>query len=226
MADTVRASIEIVAQLRGSGTVLTDADRRAAASTIGVTLQKILAVETVESRGRGFRQDEANPALAPRPVILFEPHVFSRRTGRRFDADYSDVSYPTWGTEPYPSSQTARWAQLAKAARLDEAAALNSTSWGLFQIIGYNFAAAGYLSVQAFARDMATTEGAQLAAFARFLKANPAMQKALQLSDWAGFARLYNGPSYAQHGYDQKLKAAYAAAIAAQAAADRAKATA
>lgn len=228
MADampTVRASAELVDQLRGPGTVLTDADRKAAAAIVGVTLQKIAAVEAVESRGRGFRPDDAAPGLA-RPIILFEPHVFSRATARKFDDAWPEISYPTWGTLPYPSSQSSRWAQLTQAARLDETAALKATSWGLFQIIGYNFKPAGYLTVQAFARAMATTEGEQLAAFARFLHASPPMQKALQLSDWAGYARLYNGPGYAQHGYDQKLKAAYQAAIAQQSAMDRAAAQA
>ena len=27
--------------------------------------------------------------------------------------------------------------------------------------------------------------------------------------DWAGFARKYNGPGYAENAYDQKLKNAY-----------------
>jgi len=232
VAQPVRASAELVDQLKGSGAPLTDADRKAAASAIAVTVQKIAAVEAVESRGRGFRADDADPTLA-RPIILFEPHIFHRLTGGKFSETHPEISYPTWGTLPYPSSQSTRWAQLTQAARLDETAALKSASWGLFQIIGYNFKPAGgatadaaglYATVQDFARDMATTEGAHLAAFARFIKANPPMQKALQLSDWAGFARLYNGPGYAQHGYDQKLKAAYAAALAAQSAAHRAKA--
>ena len=34
----------------------------------------------------------------------------------------------------------------------------------------------------------------------------------LARADWAGFARLYNGKSYAKHAYDQKLKAAFAEA--------------
>lgn len=214
---TVRASAELVDQLSGPGTPLTDADRRAAAGLIGVTLPKVVAVERVESRGRGFRPETG------RPVILYEPHIFHKLTAGKFSEAWPDISYPTWGMLPYPSSQATRWDQLRQAARLDEAAALKSASWGLFQIIGYNFRPAGggtdaahpgvYATVQDFARDMATTEAAQLLAFARFIKANPPMQKALQLSDWAGYARLYNGPGYAQHGYDQKLKAAYRAAL-------------
>jgi hypothetical protein len=31
----------------------------------------------------------------------------------------------------------------------------------------------------------------------------------LKEHDWAGFARKYNGPGYAENAYDQKLKNAY-----------------
>ena len=35
------------------------------------------------------------------------------------------------------------------------------------------------------------------------------MLAALQKKDWKAFARLYNGPAYAQNGYDEKLSTAY-----------------
>lgn len=226
---TVRASAELVDQLTGPGTPLTDAGRRQAAALLGVTLQKIAAVEAVESRGRGFRPLADNPRPSSpqglaRPLILFEPHIFHRLTGGKYSEAWPAISYPTFGSQPYPGSQSTRWDQLRQAMRLDEANALKSASWGLFQIMGFNFKPAGFAGVEAFVRTMATTEDAQLLAFAALIKAMPGAQKALQLSDWAGYARIYNGPSYAQHGYDQKLKAAYKAAIAAQSAADKAKA--
>jgi hypothetical protein len=31
----------------------------------------------------------------------------------------------------------------------------------------------------------------------------------LRDKDWAGFARRYNGPAYAENKYDEKLSAAY-----------------
>lgn len=219
-APTVRASAELVDQLKGPGAPLVDLDRRAAASAIGVTVQKVAAVEAVESRGRGFRPLDGVTGLA-RPIILFEPHIFHRLTAGKYSEAWPEISYPTFGNLPYPSSQDTRWDQLRAACRLDEAAGLKSASWGLFQVMGFNFRPAGFPTVQAFARAMATTEAAQLLAFAALIKAVPGAQKALQLSDWAGFARAYNGPGYAQHGYDQKLKAAYQAAIAAQSLADR-----
>ncbi|MCR5643911.1 MAG: N-acetylmuramidase family protein, partial [Prevotella sp.] len=35
------------------------------------------------------------------------------------------------------------------------------------------------------------------------------VQTALQKKDWKAFARLYNGPAYAQNRYDEKLSTAY-----------------
>lgn len=35
------------------------------------------------------------------------------------------------------------------------------------------------------------------------------MENRFRKYDWAGFARRYNAPAYAENKYDQKLKAAY-----------------
>ena len=35
------------------------------------------------------------------------------------------------------------------------------------------------------------------------------MLKALKAKDWAGFAKMYNGPNYQINDYDTKLAAAY-----------------
>lgn len=190
--------------LVGAALPLTDDAYAYAAGLLGVRAAKVRAVVAVESRGRGFHPDSR------RPIILYEPHIFSRRTGGRFDAAHPDLSYPAWGQLPYPASQGQRWAQLGAAMALDEAAALESASWGLFQIMGFHAGVCGFASVQAFARAMAVSEGGQLEAFVRFVCADAKLLAALRAGDWAGFARRYNGPGYAQHGYDQKLKVAFA----------------
>ncbi|HEX7887658.1 MAG TPA: N-acetylmuramidase family protein [Phenylobacterium sp.] len=195
----------------GPATPLAPADLAAAAAQLQVSLARVRAVDEVESRGRGFHPESR------RPIILFEPHVFSRRTQHRFDASHPEVSYPTWNTRPYPPSQAQRYAQLFAAMALDETEALKSASWGRFQIMGLNHAAAGFPTVQAFVAAMVKGEGEQMGAFARFVLANPGLLAALRTGDWAGFARLYNGPNFAAHGYDQKLKVAYARALSATA---------
>jgi hypothetical protein len=207
-AAPVRASVTLtLADLAGPATPLTAADMAQASRALGagVGLAKVRAVVEVESRGRGFGE-------GGRPIILFEPHIFHRLTSGKFSEAWPEISYPTWGTLPYPSSQKTRYAQLEQAMRLDPSAALKAASWGLFQLMGYNFKPCGFASVEAFVRAMVSGEAAQLAAFTAFVAGQPAMLNALRLGDWAGFARAYNGPGYAQHGYDQRLKAAFAKA--------------
>jgi hypothetical protein len=51
-------------------------------------------------------------------------------------------------------------------------------------------------------------EGQHLKAFSGFIKSNK-LEKYLQKKDWAGFAKRYNGPAYAQNKYDIKMKEAY-----------------
>lgn len=179
---------------------IVEADIAEAAQALGVGPAEIRAVTEVESRGHGFEGD--------RPIILFEPHVFSRLTRHRYDDTQGGVSYPVPGTKPYPKTQAERWAQMEYAAKLDEAAALQSASWGLFQIMGFNFAAAGFSSVALFVLAMKRSERDHLMAFVSFVKANK-LDDELRAHDWAGFARGYNGPNFAKNAYDTKLAQAF-----------------
>jgi hypothetical protein len=86
----------------------------------------------------------------------------------------------------------------------DRAAALQSASWGLGQIMGMNFAQAGFPDVETLVQAMSDSEDAQLKAFASFLRANN-LAAPLKAHDWAGFARRYNGSNYAINQYDVKL---------------------
>ncbi|MBE6270898.1 MAG: N-acetylmuramidase family protein [Prevotella ruminicola] len=53
------------------------------------------------------------------------------------------------------------------------------------------------------------SECRQLLLCVRFIRENRSMLAALQKKDWKVFARLYNGPAYAQNRYDEKLSTAY-----------------
>lgn len=188
----------------GDPTPLTVDDYAEAASLVGLTVPHIVAVKTVESRGRGFK--------GTRPVILFEPHVFSRETSHRYDRTHGGVSYRSWKTQPYPKTQDENYARLVYAMNLDRTAALRSASWGLFQIMGFNHEACGFSDAELFVKAHVHSERAQLKAFCVFIRTSGYVEKLRRL-DWAGFARLYNGKGYAEHRYDVKLAAAYAAAL-------------
>jgi LysM repeat protein len=180
---------------------LTAADWQRAAKALGVDVAAIKAVAQVEAAGAGFMADG-------RPKILFEAHIFSDKTNGKYDRSNPNISSARWNRDLY-SGGAGEYPRLQQAMGLDRNAALQSASWGKFQIMGFNYKAAGYSSVEAFVQDMYKSEGKQLDAFVNFIKADPAMHSALKRHDWAGFAQSYNGSGYAANHYDTKMRDAY-----------------
>lgn len=181
---------------------LSDADWQRAATTLGVDVAAIRAVAQVEAPGSGFLADG-------RPKILFEAHVFGRRTGGAYNASHPDISSARWNRSLYVGG-AGEYPRLEQAMALDRTAALESASWGRFQIMGFNHQAAGYADVESFVQAMREGEGRQLDAFVSFIQADPAMHQALRDHDWAGFALRYNGEGYAANQYDTRMAEAWA----------------
>ena len=178
---------------------LTNKDYQIAAEVLGVDIATIKTVAEVESDGGGFLKNG-------QPKVLFEGHWFHRFTnGKYTNTENANVSYPNWNTTYYNENQHLR---LAKAVRLNREAALKSASWGKFQIMGFNYEAAGFGNLQSFINAMYRNEGAQLLAFVNFVK-NEGLDRFLVAKDWAGFAKRYNGSGYAKNKYDVKLAEAY-----------------
>ncbi len=92
---------------------------------------------------------------------------------------------------------------------LDRKAALESASWGIAQVMGFNYEVAGFATVDAMVAGMVKDEDAQLLAMANFIKGNM-LAGALQRQNWASFARGYNGPEFKKNEYDTRLAAAHA----------------
>ena len=176
-------------------------DKIAAAERLGVSVKHINMLLKVESGGSSFDRNG-------RPIILFEPHIFHRRTKGKWSP--ADFSYSKWGARPYPKSFDGRWSQLEAAALRDPVAALESASWGLFQVMGFHWQALGYESAYAFADAMASGEPAHLGAMVRFIEAN-GLKRALQAcrandpDSCRAFARGYNGPGFEKNRYHIKL---------------------
>lgn len=159
-------------------------------------------VMAVECRGSGFDRHG-------RVLILYEPHIAYRVAGEvvRSRLMAAGLAYPKWGERPYPKDS---YPSFEKASQVSLEVACKACSWGLGQLLGSNYAAAGYTSASAMASAFATGEDEQAAAMARFIVTNPKMHAALLAHDWAGFASRYNGPGYAKNAYHTKLAAAYA----------------
>lgn len=180
--------------------LLTEQDFKNTANNLQVEVAAIKAVAHVESRGDGFFSNG-------KPKILFEAHIFSSKTGHKYDDSYSNISSRRWNRKLYKWGEK-EYERLNEAIKLDKVAALKSASWGKFQVMGFNAELCGWTDVETFVDDMYKGEAEHLKAFAGFITANK-LAKYLQIKDWAKFARAYNGPAYAQNKYDKKMKEAY-----------------
>jgi peptidoglycan hydrolase-like protein with peptidoglycan-binding domain len=186
----------------GVAKLLDDIDLPDIGARIGVGEDEIHAVVDVETAGGGFDKEG-------RVRMLFEPHVFYRELGLGPDRDRAvaaGLAYSRWGERAYPRDSYPR---LLAAIAINEDAALRSASWGLGQIMGFNALLAGYSDARAMVTSFVNDEEHHLAAMVAFIAAS-GLDDELRRHDWRGFARGYNGPSYASHGYHTKLASAYA----------------
>lgn len=195
--------------------LLRNNDLVTAAERLDVPLASIYAVNEVESKGKGILDNG-------KPVILFERHIMYRQlaTARhagddpaelKQHADQLATANPAL-VNPKPGGYiggTSEHQRLAMARLINDTAALESASWGAFQIMGFHWRRLGYASVQDFVAAMSASESQQFDAFTRFIETDPVLHKALKARKWAEFAKLYNGPDYLRNLYDTKLQRAY-----------------
>ncbi|MEW9855865.1 N-acetylmuramidase domain-containing protein [Novosphingobium sp. M1R2S20] len=186
-------------EFTGNPAPLEISDYVAAARELGCSVAALRAVAHVESAGSGFLPNR-------RPKILFERHIFHRRTRGEHSAAHPHISSARPGAYLGGAREYER---LHAAMALNRTVALESASWGKFQIMGFNHALCGHEDVESFVAGMVAGEGPQLATFTAFLK-SAGLADELRRCDWAGFARGYNGPAYAAHAYDRKIGSAHA----------------
>jgi len=186
----------------GKAKRLDDIDLPLIGREIGVGEDEIHAILDVESAGSGFD-------AKGRPKNLYEPHVFWRLLGPGPDRDAAakaGLAYPKWKPGEYPKDSYPR---LIAAMRINEEAALQSASWGLGQVMGFNHAKAGYGSAKAMVEAFLDDEEKHLQAMIRFI-VNAGLDDELRRHDWRGFAKGYNGKGFEKNGYDKKLAASFA----------------
>jgi hypothetical protein len=160
---------------------------------------ELWAVLNVETRGCGFLPDR-------RPAILYERHIFSRETGHTFDAAHPDISNREAGG--YGAGGSHQYDRLGRAIALNRKAALDSVSWGIGQVMGFNAEIAGYANVETMVSKMTESENEQLRALTGEIVHNR-LDRALRTHRWADFARGYNGANFAINKYDTRLAAAF-----------------
>lgn len=187
---------------------LTDDDFNQVSRILDCELAALKAVQQVKTGDRG---DFFVPGKL---AILFEGYIFWNQLKKRgFNpADYvtgnETILYSKWSMQYYKGGM-GEYDRLEQARKINREAADASISWGMFQIMGFNYVACGEESVESFVESMCESEYRQLLLFVNFIKNNPPMLRALQSKDWDKFAKCYNGPAYAQNRYDVKLVEAY-----------------
>jgi len=187
-----------------ANTPLTPADFQSAADELGVEAAAVRAVASVESgNGRGFSADG-------RAIIRYELHRFGKYTAHTYDKTHPHLSAVYPAGMVHVGGQPTEWSTLYGAMILRDrlSAAIQSASWGVFQIMGEHYALCGYPTALAFANDMCRSTLGQLTVFLRFCRGKNVVRY-LASKDWARFAYHYNGADYARNHYDTKMAAAY-----------------
>jgi hypothetical protein len=193
---------------------ITEQDYIDAAQELGCQPAAVKAVAQVESSGSGFLP-------TGELVILFEPHVFWRQLKKKgrdvasisaAHPELSDILYEKFKGHAgeKPSQQ---WERLRRAVNLPYNGAMTAgyeaTSFGKFQIMGFNHEACGYADVFELVGNLNKGESYHLKAFVNLIK-DFGLGKVLAAKNWAKFALAYNGPAYKVNNYDTKLAAAFA----------------
>lgn len=197
-----------------------------AAYILNCEIAAIKAVYKVEANGSGYLDDGAIPGQLDdqdRVKILFEGHRFWKqlvRLGKNpaefiaMHPEYVNVLYKDWDKKQYRGGK-AEWDRMSQAIEVCEKigvkpeAALDSASYGSFQIMGENAEACGYSSAQEMLAAFNNGgEAEQLMAFCRFVKSK-GLDVHLRSKNWAKFAEGYNGTAFRKNSYDIKLIAAY-----------------
>lgn len=185
---------------------LTQSDYIDAAAMIAVEPAALRAVADVESNGTGYLSDG-------RLKLLFEGQVFWQELADRgIDPEplaqrHPSLIYKSW-TPDYYLGGSFEYSRLELAMQIHPSAALSAASWGMFQIMGFNYVGAGFSSVEAMVSAYARSAREQLISVARWIRSR-GLDHPLNHADWAAFALAYNGEGYAQNQYDLKLAERY-----------------
>ena len=199
--------------LRGedTGKLLKESDLIAGAKRLGVSVNVIKAIAEVETMGEGYLANG-------KPKILFERHRMYFYLNQKFGKAKANelmskhpniVNTKTGGYH----GGSAEYTRLSQAKHLNESCALQSASWGRFQLMGENWKDLGYASVQDFVAQHEQSESLQFEAFLRYCenKSGEVDDKhwklidALRQENWHVVFTLYNGRNYKKLGYDSKF---------------------
>lgn len=160
---------------------LTDQQIIEAGEPHGLELAELKTIIAVETGNVGFAADTG------KIIIQFEPSWFKRKSPYAPSGAWS-----VNGVE----RQSREWIAFNDAFKKDPKAAMESTSIGLPQIMGFHYKTLGYRTVGEMWDDAKKGLYQQLLQLVRFIVSQPALFKAIKAKNWHLVATYYNGSGY------------------------------
>lgn len=158
---------------------LTKQELQGLAESIGIEYAALMAFISVESGGKGF--------INGKIVIQFEPSWFKKK------APFAPSG--AWSINKV-ENQAAEWIAFNDAFRKNPNAAMESTSIGLGQIMGFHYKRLGFVTVGEMWDAFKTGEYQQVKGMVKFIATSPALYAAIKAKNWHLVAVNYNGGGY------------------------------
>lgn len=170
--------------------ILTQSDIDTLSYEFRVPASRIHAIKEVESGGHGF------DITTGKILIQFEPAWFKRKS------PYTPSG--KWSLNKV-ERQAKEWEAFNDAFAKNPTAAMESTSIGIMQVMGFHWELLGFKSVGEMWDYAKESEYNQMRLALLFIKSNKKMITALVNGVWKVVAYYYNGEDYWKLQYDIKL---------------------
>lgn len=192
----------------GNGCNINDNDYATTAKELGIEKEVLMAIASQESKHASFK-------AVKQATILFERHKMYRllikKGNTKASVDAISKKYPSIVNEDSGGhNDMTSYEKLKIAKSIDYDCAIQSCSWGKFQVMGFHYANL-YSSPRELEKAMNMCELQQFKYFVLYLKKTNGMVNALKSKNWEEIATLYNGPKWKEKNpeYANNIKRYY-----------------
>lgn len=177
----------------GNGCNINDNDYEIAAKELGIEKEVLMAIAKQESKGSSFQ-------AVKQATILFERHkmysLLIKKGNTKASVDALSIKHPSIVNKNSGGyNDMTSYDKLKTAKSIDYDCAVQSCSWGKFQVMGFHYANL-YSSPRELEKAMNMCELQQFKYFVLYLKKTNGMVDALKNKNWEGIATLYNGSKW------------------------------